>query len=109
METLMASASNINGKITVELSATDRALLKRIADAVDRAYPKPEQSFASGGLIPSDTMRLMEPDSGYVLSKAEVQEHGERFLKHLAEQNLPAAEGDHLLDPDADHTGDDVE
>ena len=80
------ASSNINGKITVELSTADRALLKRIADAMDRAHPSQDISFA------------LDVDNTAITPK---------MLKRLFEP-FPNGEGDHALHDD-EHEGEDIE
>ena len=80
------ASSNINGKVTVVFDAADRALIKRIADALDRAHPNQDISFG------------LDVDNTAITPK---------LLKRLIEP-FPNGEGDHVLHDD-EHEGEDVE
>lgn len=82
--------------------------LKRIADALDRAYPAGDESFTSGRVrlteVPEDrfpTLRRLLNDKHGVISISKAD------LRRLSEQ--PQAEGDWLLETERAEAGDDVD
>jgi hypothetical protein len=110
-----------NGKIVVTLSPEDREILIRLADALDRAHPKPSDMTFGTRIVephmvaPQHPGRIAEPAQPGTAEAYRAEYPRLPAFRDPAEQvkkrpetQYPLPEGDWTL-PNEDHTGEETE